>query len=165
MYKKWALTHLKMQWRKRVYYSYILNTYVQKRFGIKYLAMVDMAQNLTKPNNLYISVMSVLLSVYPQAFKQFTDMLLKNFNNVRWRNTFFCVLSYFIFILFIVKYVYLGSCLSFKHVWLNNQDIFRLYNFIRILSSFLKSALVRVKLVDEFTKIVPSTLEPFIGHH
>ena len=36
----------------------------------------------------------------------------------------------------------LGSSLSFMHVWLNNKDIFCVYNFIKILWSFLISVLV-----------------------
>ena len=39
-------------------------------------------------------------------------------------------------------YVLSGSSLSFKHIRLNNNDTFRLYNFIKILSSFLVSVLV-----------------------
>ena len=42
----------------------------------------------------------------------------------------------------ICVYVWLGSTLSFKHILLNNKDTFCLYNFIRILSSFMTSVLV-----------------------
>ncbi len=38
--------------------------------------------------------------------------------------------------------VKLGCCLSFNHVCLNNKDTFCLYNFNKILSSFLISVLV-----------------------
>ena len=38
--------------------------------------------------------------------------------------------------------VWLGSSLSFKHVWLNNKDTFCQYNFIETLSSFFISVLV-----------------------
>ena len=51
----------------------------------------------------------------------------------------------------------------FKQVWLNNKDTFYLYNFIKILSSFLISVLV--SFMDEFTKIVPCVFGPFISHH
>ena len=37
--------------------------------------------------------------------------------------------------------VKLGNSLSFKHVWLNNNGTFYLYNYIKILSSFLISVL------------------------
>ena len=33
--------------------------------------------------------------------------------------------------------VWLGSSHLVKHVWLNNKDTFRLYNFLKILSSFI----------------------------
>ena len=56
----------------------------------------------------------------------------------------------------ILKYVQLGSSLSFKYVWLNNKDTFCLYDFNKIL---------RFELVDEFTKILPSAFRPFISHH
>ena len=41
--------------------------------------------------------------------------------------------------------VYLGSSLSFQHVWLNNKDKFCQHNFIKILSSFLISVLLSRK--------------------
>ena len=46
------------------------------------------------------------------------------------------------------------------------MTIFCQYNFITFLSTFLTSVLVfMLELVDEFTKIVPSTFRPFQGHH
>ena len=52
-----------------------------------------------------------------------------------------------------------------KYIWLNNKDTYCLYNFIKILSSFLISVLVlRLELVDEFTKNVPGAFGRFIGH-
>ena len=39
-------------------------------------------------------------------------------------------------------YIYMCVCVCvYEHVWLNNKDTFCLYNFIRILSSFLASVL------------------------
>ena len=48
-----------------------------------------------------------------------------------------CAESYWIHHVYIYIYTYI-----YKHVWLNNKDNFCRYNFIRILSSFLTSALV-----------------------
>ena len=55
----------------------------------------------------------------------------------------------------------LGSSLLSKHVCLNSKDTFCLYNFIKILSSFLISLAFRLELVNEFTKIVQRA---FRGH-
>ena len=60
---------------------------------------------------------------------------------------------------YIFKHIF---CLSFKYVWLNNKDLFCLYNFIKFLDKCLG---FRLELVDEVTKIVPSFFGPFIGHH
>ena len=59
-------------------------------------------------------------------------------------------------------YVWLGSCLSFKHVWLNDKNTFCLYNFIRILLSFLIRVLSSGRKLDEFTKIVRGFIFFFI---
>ena len=54
-----------------------------------------------------------------------------------------CVDIYiYIYIYIYVCVCVLDSSLSFKHVWLNNKDTFRLYNLIKILSSFLMCVLV-----------------------
>ena len=52
------------------------------------------------------------------------------------------------------------------HISLNNKDKFRLYNLLKILSSFLISVLVSGwNWSMNFQKIVPSAFRPFIGHH
>ena len=52
----------------------------------------------------------------------------------------FCKVIYiYIYIyMYVCVCVWLGSSLSFKHVWLNDKDTFCLYNFIKILISKLE---------------------------
>ena len=58
----------------------------------------------------------------------------------------------------------MGSSLSFKHVWLNN-NILSIWFYQDPFKFSDKCLGFSLELVDEFTKIVQSAFGPFIGHH
>ena len=105
---------------------------------------------------------------YGKILSSYTDVSVDDYGDIHMYIyivyiSYICIVHTWIYIIY-VSYIYIHIILYifiyiYTHVWLNNEDTFCLYHFIKILSSFW------LELVDELTKIVPSAFGFFIGHH
>ena len=74
---------------------------------------------------------------------------------VRIRRVYIYIYTLLILI-YIYIYIYRGTWLSFGHVWLNDKDIYCLFSFIKILSSFLISVLAFCFLNSSTSQFYPT---------